>query len=37
LRPAEDALRLDNSQLGIEASVRQVVAWWNARQPFDAP
>ena len=37
LRPAEDALRLDNSQLGIEASVQQVVAWWNARQPFDAP
>ena len=36
LRPAEDALRLDNSQLGIEASVQQVVAWWNARQPFDA-
>jgi len=37
LKPAEDALRLDNSQLGIEASVQQVVAWWNARQPFDAP
>ena len=37
LRPAEDALLLDNSQLGIEASVQQVVAWWNARQPFDAP
>jgi 3-phosphoshikimate 1-carboxyvinyltransferase len=36
LRPAEDALLLDNSQLGIEASVQQVVAWWNDRQPFGA-
>jgi len=36
LKPAEDALLLDNSQLGIEASMQQVVVWWNARQPFEA-
>ena len=36
LKPAEDAKLLDNSQLGIEASVQQVVVWWNARQPFGA-
>ena len=36
LRPAQDALLLDNSQLGIEASVQQVVTWWHARQPFGA-
>ena len=36
LRPAQDALLLDNSQLGIEASVQQVVTWWQARQPFGA-
>ncbi len=35
LKPAEDALLLDNSQLGIEASVQQVTAWWEARQPFE--
>ena len=35
LKPAEDALLLDNSQLGIEASMQQVVVWWNARQPFE--
>jgi 3-phosphoshikimate 1-carboxyvinyltransferase len=34
LKPAEDALLLDNSQLGIEASVQQVVDWWQARTPF---
>ena len=32
LKPAEDALSLDNSQLGIEASVQQVLDWWQARQ-----
>jgi 3-phosphoshikimate 1-carboxyvinyltransferase len=35
LKPAQDALLLDNSLLGIEASVQQVIAWWNARLPFD--
>ncbi|MEX8518525.1 MAG: bifunctional 3-phosphoshikimate 1-carboxyvinyltransferase/cytidylate kinase [Leptothrix sp. (in: b-proteobacteria)] len=34
LKPAEDALLLDNSQLSIEESVDQVLAWWNARQPY---
>lgn len=34
LRPAEDALLLDNSQLGIEQSVQQVLGWWQQRSPF---
>jgi len=34
LRPAEDALLLDNSDLSIEASVQQVLAWWQERRPF---
>jgi 3-phosphoshikimate 1-carboxyvinyltransferase len=34
LKPAEDALLLDNSQLGIEASVQQVLVWWQQRSPF---
>jgi 3-phosphoshikimate 1-carboxyvinyltransferase len=34
LKPAEDALLLDNSGLTIEASVDQVLAWWAARGPF---
>jgi 3-phosphoshikimate 1-carboxyvinyltransferase len=34
LKPAQDALQLDNSQLSIEASVDQVLAWWRAKQPF---
>jgi 3-phosphoshikimate 1-carboxyvinyltransferase len=35
LRPAEDALLLDNSQLGIEESVARVLAWWQERCPFE--
>jgi 3-phosphoshikimate 1-carboxyvinyltransferase len=35
LKPAEDALELDNSQLDIDQSVQQVLAWWQARRPFD--
>ena len=31
LEPAQDALQLDNSQLTIEASVEQVLAWWQGR------
>jgi 3-phosphoshikimate 1-carboxyvinyltransferase len=31
LKPAEDALPLDNSGLSIEASVQQVLDWWQAR------
>ncbi len=34
LKPAEDALLLDNSTLSIEASVERVIGWWQARQPF---
>ena len=34
LKPAEDALKLDNSQLGIEESVRLCLAWWQQRRPF---
>jgi 3-phosphoshikimate 1-carboxyvinyltransferase len=33
-RPAEDALLLDNSDMGIEASVQQVLSWWQQRRPF---
>ncbi|MDE2367494.1 MAG: bifunctional 3-phosphoshikimate 1-carboxyvinyltransferase/cytidylate kinase [Burkholderiales bacterium] len=33
-RPAEDALLLDNSDLGIEDSVQQVLGWWEQRRPF---
>ncbi len=36
LKPAEDALLLDNSDLSIEASVQQVLTWWQLRQPFKA-
>ncbi|MBL8288421.1 MAG: 3-phosphoshikimate 1-carboxyvinyltransferase [Rubrivivax sp.] len=34
LKPAEDALLLDNSDLTIEQSVAQVLSWWQARCPF---
>jgi 3-phosphoshikimate 1-carboxyvinyltransferase len=34
LKPAEDALLLDNSDLGIEASVQQVLDWWQSTTPF---
>jgi len=34
LKPAEDAKLLDNSQLGIDESVQQVLAWWQERRPF---
>jgi 3-phosphoshikimate 1-carboxyvinyltransferase len=34
LKPAQDALLLDNSLLSIEESVEQVLRWWQARQPF---
>jgi 3-phosphoshikimate 1-carboxyvinyltransferase len=36
LKPAEDALLLDNSQLSIEESVTQVLSWWQERSPFAA-
>jgi 3-phosphoshikimate 1-carboxyvinyltransferase len=34
LKPAQDALQLDNSTLTIEASVEQVMVWWQSRQVF---
>ncbi len=34
LKPAQDALSLDNSGLGIEQSVAQVLSWWAQRGPF---
>ncbi|HEY1101796.1 MAG TPA: bifunctional 3-phosphoshikimate 1-carboxyvinyltransferase/cytidylate kinase [Burkholderiaceae bacterium] len=34
LRPAEDAVLLDNSALSVEESVVQVLGWWQAQQPF---
>ena len=34
LKPAQDAVSLDNSSLSIEASVEQVLTWWQAKQPF---
>ncbi len=37
LRPAEDALSLDNSNLTVEESVAQVLAWWQQRRPFSEP
>ena len=37
LKPAEDALQLDNSEQTIEASVSLVLDWWEARRPFAAP
>ena len=34
LKPAEDAKLLDNSHLGIEDSVQQVLLWWQQSGPF---
>ena len=36
LKPAQDALLLDNSGQTVDASVNQLLAWWEARQPFQA-
>ncbi|MGV0959776.1 MAG: bifunctional 3-phosphoshikimate 1-carboxyvinyltransferase/cytidylate kinase [Limnohabitans sp.] len=36
LKTAQDALQLDNSSLSIEASVDQVLNWWQSRQVFGA-
>ncbi|MEO8249213.1 MAG: bifunctional 3-phosphoshikimate 1-carboxyvinyltransferase/cytidylate kinase [Burkholderiales bacterium] len=35
LKPAEDAVLLDNSHLSIAESVDQVLAWWERKQPFE--
>ena len=34
LKPAEDALLLDNSTQTIDESVAQVLDWWQSKQPF---
>jgi 3-phosphoshikimate 1-carboxyvinyltransferase len=36
LKPAQDALLLDNSGQTIAESVDQLLAWWEERQPFQA-
>ena len=36
LKPAQDALLLDNSEMTIETSVDQVLDWWQSKQPFRA-
>ncbi len=35
LKPADDALRLDNSLLAIDESVDVVQGWWRQRNPLD--
>ena len=34
LRPADDAKLLDNSDLSIEKSIKQVINWWQKSRPF---
>jgi 3-phosphoshikimate 1-carboxyvinyltransferase len=34
LKPAEDALLLDNSGQSVEQSVAQVLSWWDEKQSF---
>ncbi|MCM5678052.1 bifunctional 3-phosphoshikimate 1-carboxyvinyltransferase/cytidylate kinase [Schlegelella sp. S2-27] len=34
LKPAEDAVSLDNSALSIDESVQRVLEWWQQRRPF---
>ena len=36
LRPAQDAMPLDNSDLTVEKSVDLVLNWWQSKQPFRA-
>ena len=36
LRPAQDALLLDNSDMTVETSVNQVLDWWQSQRPFRA-
>jgi 3-phosphoshikimate 1-carboxyvinyltransferase len=35
LKPAQDALLLDNSEQSIEESVGQVLRWWDEKQAFE--
>ena len=34
LKPAQDALLLDNSELTVDTSVQTVLDWWQSKQPF---
>ncbi|AEG92451.1 bifunctional 3-phosphoshikimate 1-carboxyvinyltransferase/cytidylate kinase [Ramlibacter tataouinensis] len=34
LKPAQDALLLDNSEQSVDESVAQVLRWWDEKQPF---
>ena len=34
LKPAQDALQLDNSELSIEASIEQMLVWWQGKRPL---
>ncbi len=36
LKPAQDALLLDNSDLTVDQSLATVLGWWQGRQPFTA-
>jgi len=36
LKPAQDALLLDNSTATIEQSVARVIGWWQGKRPFAA-
>ncbi len=36
LKPAQDAMLLDNSELTIKESISQVLEWWQSKQPFGA-
>jgi 3-phosphoshikimate 1-carboxyvinyltransferase len=36
LKPAKDALMLDNSGLSIEQSMQQVLIWWQGKMAFPA-
>lgn len=33
LKPAEDAVLLDNTELGIDESIQLVLSWWQGKQP----
>jgi len=34
LKPAQDAVLLDNSDVSIEESVTQALDWWQSKQRF---
>jgi 3-phosphoshikimate 1-carboxyvinyltransferase len=36
LKPSQDALLLDNSNLSVDESVNIVLDWWQSKQPFSA-